>query len=182
MNIDKVFFRRTLCLSGYLLLAAFVTPVWAVTDANIVKINYSGSVRIPPCTVITKNVAINLNEIKQQTIMSSGSVTDWNKGYSIELSGCESGSLILMSISGTPASNTAYFKNQGDAKNISVELARDDDVNPTDYSDGKTYSIQLPVNADSTTIPLKARLLNSGEGDASGGTVKSVVTATFSYK
>ncbi|PKA28645.1 hypothetical protein CWR41_01340 [Cedecea lapagei] len=149
--------------------------------ADQVVINYSGYVVIPACEVITSKVDIIFHdEIGAQSLATSGTSTAWNGGYTIQLTGCEAGAKINMKMEGQAAANDKYYKNQADAKHIVVELASDDD-RETVYSNASSHDFQLPAGVDYLSIPLKARLLNSGDGEAEPGLVKSVITATFSY-
>lgn len=150
-------------------------------EVNNVTIKYEIRVVTPPCAVMTKEVNMVLDDTPMLTLENTNSMSEWTKGYSIKLSECEAGAKVVMTIAGTPATNPDYFKNTGgDAQNIMVELANDNESSMT-YSNGKKYDIQLPVGAIETTIPLKARLLNDGGGPASAGKVGTVVTATFFY-
>lgn len=173
--------KKILSLSAItLLMLASVQPSFGSAENNF-TIEYKISVVSPPCAVMTKEVNMVLDDTPMLTLANTNSVSEWTKGYSIKLSDCEAGAKVFMTIAGTPATNPAYFKNTGgDAQNIMVELAGDDDSSKT-YSNGIKYDIQLPDGAVETTIPLKARLLNDGGGPAGAGKVGTVVTATFFY-
>lgn len=165
-------FQAMLCLSA---------QAYAASEDNTVTINYSGLVVASPCEIVTEKVDIIFEDnIGADVLANTGDKTDWKAGYNINLSGCEPGTKITMKMEGQAATDNKYYKNQADAKNIVIELASDDDQS-TDYSNASERNFQLPVGVDNIAIPLKARLLNSGDGVAEPGLVKAVITATFSY-
>lgn len=150
------------------------------TDVNNVIINYSINVIPSTCEVHTSNVDIVFKDaIGANTLATLGDATDWNSGYSIELTGCEPGSRINMTMAGTPAANAQFYKSEGGAENIMIELSGDE-ANHS-YQNGYLKVFDLAPQESNLSIPLKARLLNNGQGPATPGTVKAVVTATFSY-
>jgi type 1 fimbria pilin len=151
------------------------------TDVNNFTINYSIGVRPATCEAHTSNVDIVFKDaIGANMLENLGDHTDWNSGYSIELTDCEPGTLVSMEMAGSPDTNTQFYKNDGTAENIMIELSGDDENHS--YYNGFVKDFYLPSQENSLSIPLKARLLNNGQGPATPGTVKAVVTATFSYK
>ncbi|MGA5653538.1 fimbrial protein [Rahnella contaminans] len=165
-------FQAILCLSA---------QAYAASDVNTVVINYSGLVVAATCEVKTTNVDIIFKDaIGANMLESLGDRTDWNSGYSIELTGCEPGSLVSMTMAGTPDADVQFYKNEGTAENIMIELSGDDENHR--YYNGFVKDFYLSPQESNLSIPLKARLLNNGRGAATPGTVKAVVTATFSYQ
>ncbi|MCQ4170643.1 fimbrial protein [Hafnia paralvei] len=160
-----------LCLSA---------QAYAASDDNTVVINYSGLVVAATCEVRTGNVDIVFKDaIGANMLETLGDMTEWNSGYSIELIGCEPGSKVNMLMAGTPDPDVQFYKNEGTAKNIMIELSGDEENHS--YQNGYVKVFQLQPQQSDLSIPLKARLLNNGQGAATPGTVRAVVTATFSY-
>ncbi|QLK61249.1 fimbrial protein [Enterobacteriaceae bacterium Kacie_13] len=150
------------------------------TEVNNVTINYSINVKPSTCEVHTSNVDIIFKDaIGANMLASLGTFTSWNSGYSIELTGCEPGAKIEMWMAGATDKDVQFYKNEGTAENIMVELSGDD--RNISYQNGSVQVFQLASQESNLSIPLKARLLNNGFGPATPGTVKAVVTATFSY-
>lgn len=150
------------------------------TEVNNFTINYSINVQPSTCEVHTTNVDIVFKDaIGANMLETLGDMTEWNSGYSIELTGCEPGSKINMWMAGTPDQDIQFYKNEGTADNIMIELSGDD--KNISYQNGSVQIFQLKSQESNFSTPLKARLLNNGHGAATPGTVRAVVTATFSY-
>lgn len=150
------------------------------TEVNNFTINYSIGVRPATCEVHTSNVDIVFEDaIGANMLETLGSMTEWNSGYSIELTNCEPGLRVNMWMAGTPDQDVQFYKNEGTAKNIMVELSGDEENHS--YQNGYLKVFQLQPQQTAISIPLKARLLNNGQGATTSGTVRAVVTATFSY-
>lgn len=150
------------------------------SDVNNFTINYSIGVRPATCEVHTSNVDIVFEDaIGANMLETLGNMTEWNSGHSIELTNCEPGLKINMWMAGTPDQDIQFYKNEGTANNIMIELSGDD--KNISYQNGSVQAFQLQPQQTAISIPLKARLLNNGNGAATPGTVRAVVTATFSY-
>jgi type 1 fimbria pilin len=150
------------------------------SNENNFTINYSIGVRPATCEFHTSDVDIIFKDsIGANMLESTGDATDWNSGYSIELTGCDPGTLISMTMAGTPDADVQFYKNDGTAENIMIELSGDNGNQR--YYNGFTKDFYVSPQETSLSIPLKARLLNNGHGTVTPGSVNAVVTATFNY-
>jgi minor fimbrial subunit len=96
---------------------------------------------------------------------------------SLDLSNCPVGtSRVTASFSGT-ADATGYYKNQGTAGNIQLELQDD---GGTTLNNGATKSVQVDDSTQSARFPLQVRALTVN-GGATQGTIQAVISVTYTY-
>ncbi len=155
----------------------------AISDTVIqdqVVINYSGTIRIPPCTVQNPSVSVNLGILAVESLANTDSSTPWTN-FSVGLIHCDAGlRTVQMTLNDTAANTTpGYFTNTGTATNLLVEIASADDSTTISNNVMKAYNLN---GAASFNIVLKTRLKNSGHGPATPGTVGSMVTMSLEYK
>lgn len=169
---------------SYLTLLFFVLmtsqPAIADTIQDSVVINYSGTIRIPPCTVQNPTISVNLGVLAVDKLATSEDASPW-QSFSVELIHCDAGlRKVQMTLNDTAANTTpGYFTNTGTANNLVVEIASDDDGTTIANNVMKSYNLN---GAASFNIDLKTRLKNSGQGVATPGTVSSTVTMSLEYK
>ncbi|RXJ16396.1 fimbrial protein [Lelliottia nimipressuralis] len=169
-----------LYLTGVLQAIFCFTAHVHASEVNTVTINYSGLVVAATCEVKTNNVDIIFKDaIGANTLATLGDATDWNSGYSIELVDCEPGSRVSMTMAGTPDKDIQFYKNEGTAENVMIELSGDEENHS--YQNGYLKVFDLDPQQSDLSIPLKARLLNNGHGPATPGQVKAIITASFIY-
>ena len=83
---------------------------------------------------------------------------------------------VTASFSGA-ADSTGYYKNQGTAQNIQLEL-QDDSGNT--LNTGATKTVQVDDSSQSAHFPLQVRALTVN-GGATQGTIQAVISITYTY-
>ncbi|MBE0128463.1 fimbrial protein [Citrobacter amalonaticus] len=157
------------------LLAVFLAAS-AVVQAADVTITVNGKVVAKPCTVSTTNATVELGDLYTFSLVTAGSSSAWHT-VALELSNCPVGtSRVTASFSGT-ADSTGYYKNQGTAGNIQLEL-QDDSGNR--LNTGATKSVVVDDASQSARFPLQVRAL-SVNGGATQGTIQAVINVTYTY-
>ncbi|EEQ1556861.1 type 1 fimbrial protein [Escherichia coli] len=145
---------------GYLL-AAILALASATIQAADVTITVNGK-------VVAKLYSFSL--------MSAGAASAWHD-VALELTNCPVGtSRVTASFSGA-ADSTGYYKNQGTAQNIQLEL-QDDSGNT--LNTGATKTVQVDDSSQSAHFPLQVRALTVN-GGATQGTIQAVISITYTY-
>lgn len=158
------------------LLALMLSVASPALQAADVTITVNGKVVALPCVVSTKNTAVELGDLYTLSLVSAGSSSAWQDA-TLNLSNCPVGaSRVTASFSGT-ADATGYYKNQGTAGNIQLELQ--DDAG-TILNTGTRKSVQVDGTNKSATFPLKVRALTV-KGGATQGTIQAVISVTYTY-
>ena len=144
---------------GYLL-AAILALASATIQAADVTITVNGKVVAKPCTVSTTNATVDLGDLYSFSLMSAGAASAWHD-VALELTNCPVG----------------YYKNQGTAQNIQLEL-QDDSGNT--LNTGATKTVQVDDSSQSAHFPLQVRVLTVN-GGATQGTIQAVISITYTY-
>ena len=161
--------------AGWLLAMVLVasTPTLQAAD---VTITVNGKVVAKPCTVSTVNATVDLGDLYTFSLVSAGSSSPWHS-VALNLSNCPVGtSRVTASFSGT-ADATGYYKNQGTAGNIQLELQDD---GGTTLNNGATKAVQVDDSTQSARFPLQVRALTVN-GGATQGTIQAVISVTYTY-
>lgn len=159
---------------GWLLAVTLAAP--STLQAADVTITVNGKVVAKPCTVSTTNATVELGDLYTFSLVSAGSTSAWHT-VALDLSNCPVGtSRVTASFSGT-ADSTGYYKNQGSAGNIQLEL-QDDSGNR--LNTGATKSVQVDDATQATRFPLQVRAI-SVNGGATQGTIQAVINVTYTY-
>ncbi|CAI9387779.1 TPA: type 1 fimbrial protein [Citrobacter amalonaticus] len=159
---------------GWLLAVILAAP--STLQAADVTITVNGKVVAKPCTVSTTNATVELGDLYTFSLVSAGSTSAWHT-VALDLSNCPVGtSRVTASFSGT-ADSTGYYKNQGSAGNIQLEL-QDDSGNR--LNTGATKSVQVDDATQATRFPLQVRAI-SVNGGATQGTIQAVINVTYTY-
>ncbi|EPJ5577423.1 type 1 fimbrial minor subunit FimG [Citrobacter farmeri] len=159
---------------GWLLAATLAAP--SALQAADVTITVNGKVVAKPCTVSTTNATVELGDLYTFSLISAGSTSAWHT-VALDLSNCPVGtSRVTASFSGT-ADSTGYYKNQGSAGNIQLEL-QDDSGNR--LNTGATKSVQVDDATQNARFPLQVRAI-SVNGGATQGTIQAVINVTYTY-
>lgn len=159
---------------GWLLAITLAAP--STLQAADVTITVNGKVVAKPCTVSTTNATVELGDLYTFSLVSAGSTSAWHT-VALDLSNCPVGtSRVTASFSGT-ADSTGYYKNQGSAGNIQLEL-QDDSGNR--LNTGATKSVQVDDATQATRFPLQVRAI-SVNGGATQGTIQAVINVTYTY-
>lgn len=158
------------------LLAAMLAACSPGLEAADVTITVNGKVVARPCTVSTTNATVELGDMYTFSLASAGSASAWHS-VGLELSNCPVGtSRVIASFSGT-ADSTGYYKNQGTAGNIQLELQDD---GGTTLNSGATKSVQVDASTQSAHFPLQVRALTVN-GGATQGTIQTVINVTYTW-
>lgn len=161
--------------TGWLLAITLATSSPALQAADV-TITVNGKVVAKPCTVSTTNATVDLGDLYTFSLVSAGSSSAWHS-VALNLSNCPVGtSRVTASFSGT-ADATGYYKNQGTAGNIQLELQDD---GGTTLNTGATKSVQVDESTQSASFPLQVRALTVN-GGATQGTIQAVINVTYTY-
>lgn len=161
---------------GWLLAVILAIPSLTLQAADV-TITVNGKVVAKPCTVSTTNATVELGDLNTFSLVSPGSSSQWH-AVVLDLSNCPVGtSRVTASFSGTADSTTGYYKNQGTAGNIQLELQ--DDSGHT-LNTGTTTSVQVDDSSQSARFSLQVRAL-SVNGSATQGTIQAVINVTYTY-
>ena len=158
------------------LLASALILACSPLQAADITITVNGKVVAKPCTVSTTNATVDLGDLYTFSLVSAGAASAWD-GVSLDLSNCPVGtSRVTASFSGT-ADATGYYKNQGTAGNIQLELQDD---GGTTLNNGATKAVQVDDSTQSARFPLQVRALTVN-GGATQGTIQAVISVTYTY-
>jgi len=152
---------------------AFATPV---------TLNITGNVVASPCVVNSGggNINVDLGDIQATTLAEVAS-SSTERAFNITLTGCPAGtSSVVATFTGTSdtTAGTNYYTNTGTAENVAVALIQAS----TGNLKGNGSTITQTVQADRTaTMAMRAKAYSSA-GGATPGTIRSVVTASFTYQ
>ena len=160
------------CIPREWLLAGALALACSPLQAADITITVNGKVVAKPCTVSTTNATVELGDLYTFSLVSAGAASAWH-GVSLDLSNCPIGTSRL---SGT-ADATGYYKNQGTAGNIQLELQDD---GGTTLNNGATKAVQVDDSTQSARFPLQVRALTVN-GGATQGTIQAVISVTYTY-
>ena len=151
------------------LLATFCTLFTATLQAADVTITVNGRVGAKPCTIQTKEANVNLQQ--------PGSASGWHN-ITLSLTDCPVETSAVTAIVTGSTDNTGYYKNEGTAENIQIEL-RDDQDATLKNGDSKTVIVdEITRNAQ---FPLKARAITVN-GNASQGTIEALINVIYTWQ
>lgn len=137
------------------LLATFCTLFTATLQAADVTITVNGRVVAKPCTIQTKEANVNLGDLYTRNLQQPGSASGWHN-ITLSLTDCPIETSAVTAIVTGSTDNTGYYKNEGTAENIQIEL-RDDQDATLKNGDSKTVIVdEITRNAQ---FPLKARAI-----------------------
>ena len=149
----------------------------ATTYAADVTVTVNGSVVAKPCTVATKNANVDLGDLYTFNLISAGSASEWHS-IALDLTNCPIGtSAVTATFKGT-ADTTGYYKNQGTAGNIQLQLQNSGGTN---LNNGAQQKLQVNDSTLAISFPLRVRAL-SVKGGATQGTIQAVIDVTYTYQ
>ncbi|CAO97910.1 type 1 fimbrial minor subunit FimG [Erwinia tasmaniensis] len=141
-----------------------------------VTITVNGRVVAKPCTVSTPSAAVNLGDLFTFNYVQAGSGSAWYP-VTLNLTNCPTGtSRVTATFTGTTDS-TGYYKNQGGATNLQLELQ---DTDGNNLNNGKKKAVQVDDSSQSASLPLQVRAL-SVNGNAKQGSIQAVINVTYTY-
>ncbi len=159
-----------------LILGLFFAQITS-TQAADVTVTVNGSVVAKPCTVATKTANVDLGDLYTFNLITPGSSSDWH-AISLDLVNCPIGTSIVTATFKGIADTTGYYKNQGTAGNIQLQLQ---DTAGNNLNNGAQKKLQVSDSTLSTSFPLQVRAL-SVKGGTTQGTIQSVIDVTYTYQ
>ncbi|EFL7935992.1 type 1 fimbrial protein [Escherichia coli] len=159
------------------LLATFCALFTATLQAADVTITVNGRVVAKPCTIQTKEANVNLGDLYTRNLQQPGSASGWHN-ITLSLTDCPVETSAVTAIVTGSTDNTGYYKNEGTAENIQIEL-RDDQDAALKNGDSKTVIVdEITRNAQ---FPLKARAITVN-GNASLGTIEALINVIYTWQ
>lgn len=159
------------------LLATFCALFTATLQAADVTITVNGRVVAKPCTIQTKEANVNLGDLYTRNLQQPGSASGWHN-ITLSLTDCPVETSVVTAIVTGSTDNTGYYKNEGTAENIQIEL-RDDQDATLKNGDSKTVIVdEITRNAQ---FPLKARAITVN-GNASQGTIEALINVIYTWQ
>ncbi|QGN39586.1 fimbrial protein [Klebsiella oxytoca] len=141
-----------------------------------VTITVNGKVVAKPCTIATPRATVDLGDLYTFNMLSPGSASGWHD-VTLDLSNCPIGtSRVTATFSGT-ADSTGYYKNQGTAGNLQLELQ---DTSGTRFNNGSSKTVAVNDATQSTSFPLRVRALTVNGGPTQG-TIQAVINVTYTW-
>ncbi len=169
-----------ICLEQFgvrFLLATFCALFTATLQAADVTITVNGRVVAKPCTIQTKEANVNLGDLYTRNLQQPGSASGWHN-ITLSLTDCPVETSAVTAIVTGSTDNTGYYKNEGTAENIQIEL-RDDQDATLKNGDSKTVIVdEITRNAQ---FPLKARAITVN-GNASQGTIEALINVIYTWQ
>lgn len=149
----------------------------ATLQAADVTITVNGRVVAKPCTIQTKEANVNLGDLYTRNLQQPGSASGWHN-ITLSLTDCPVETSAVTAIVTGSTDNTGYYKNEGTAENIQIEL-RDDQDAALKNGDSKTVIVdEITRNAQ---FPLKARAITVN-GNASQGTIEALINVIYTWQ
>lgn len=161
--------------AGALLVGLLSMSVSTSQGADI-NITVNGRVVARPCNIATTNASIDLGDLFTFSLKSAGSTSAWHD-TALSLTNCPIGTSRVVATFSGMVDNTGYYKNQGTAGNIQLELQDDSGRR---LNNGAAKLVQVDDSSQSASFPLKVRVL-SVKGGATQGTIQAVINVTYIY-
>lgn len=157
------------------LIAGWLLMVSAANAADV-DITIIGRVVAKPCTVSTTTTTVTLGDLYTFDFVSAGAASAWHD-VTLSLTACPVGtSKVTATFTGT-ADSTGYYKNQGTAKNIQLQLQ---DSSGNTLNTGAKRNVPVSDATYSADFPLRVRAL-SVNGQATQGSINAVINVTYTY-
>jgi len=148
-----------------------------IANADDVTITINGKVVAQPCTVSTPNAVVDLGDLYTFDLVTARTTSAWTP-TTLSLTSCPEGtSQVTATFSGTADSSGQYYANQGTAGNIALQLQ---DTNGTNLSNGTAEIVPVNTTSLSANFTLQVRAITPN-GNASQGTILSVINVTYTY-
>ncbi|MCJ7927399.1 MAG: type 1 fimbrial protein [Pantoea vagans] len=163
-------------IKRFLLTGMVLFTTTLFVHATDVTITVNGRVVAKPCTVSTPSATVDLGDLFSFNFAQAGSGSAWYP-VTLKLTHCPTGtSRVRATFTGTTDS-TGYYKNQGGATNLQLELQ---DTSGNNLNNGKTKAVQVDNSTQSASLPLQVRAL-SVNGNAKQGSIQAVINVTYTY-
>ena len=169
------------------LLATFCALFTATLQAADVTITVNGRVVAKPCTIQTKEANVNLGDLYTRNLQQPGSASGWHN-ITLSLTDCPVETSAVTAIVTGSTDNTGYYKNEGTAENIQIELRDDQDATLKNGDtikliviDDKSETVIVDEITRNAQFPLKARAITVN-GNASQGTIEALINVIYTWQ
>lgn len=130
-----------------------------------------------PCTIQTKEANVNLGDLYTRNLQQPGSASGWHN-ITLSLTDCPIETSAVTAIVTGSTDNTGYYKNEGTAENIQIELRDDQDAT---LKNGDSKTVIVDVITRNAQFPLKARAITVN-GNASQGTIEALINVIYTWQ
>lgn len=155
-------------------------PECVINDLNLYSKNsktVNGRVVAKPCTIQTKEANVNLGDLYTRNLQQPGSASGWHN-ITLSLTDCPIETSAVTAIVTGSTDNTGYYKNEGTAENIQIELRDDQDAT---LKNGDSKTVIVDVITRNAQFPLKARAITVN-GNASQGTIEALINVIYTWQ
>lgn len=157
----------------------FVVNFHFPTKASDITVTVYGSVTARPCLPASDSYTLDFGNISVEEILPSSGGLDWTY-FHLKLNQCPVGtSAVSASFSGqTDISNSYFFKNNGSASGVALELRN---INGELIKNGSISKIIVDSKTREAQFSLKVRPISVSE-NVSVGTIYTNLTVTYKYE
>ncbi|MDQ7099070.1 MULTISPECIES: type 1 fimbrial protein [unclassified Serratia (in: enterobacteria)] len=141
-----------------------------------VTITVNGRVIAKPCTVSTPSATVDLGNLFTSDYMQPGAKSVWHT-VTLNLTNCPTSTSRVTATFTGATDATGYYKNQGSAANLQLELQ---DSSGNNLNNGKTIVLLIDSLTQSASLPLQVRAL-SVNGNAKQGSIRTVINVAYTY-
>lgn len=161
------------CFLTYFLLL-ISSSTFAAVDSNI---RIRGKVTAVPCTVLTENVSVELGDLYTFDLVLPGAYSVW-KETQLKIVNCPNNATKVTATFKGTSDGANYYKNLGTSNNLQLELQSDDGVS---LHNGATKVVGVNNSTKDAIFPLRVRAITVN-GNASQGTISSIIEVTYKYE
>ncbi|HEP8841344.1 TPA: type 1 fimbrial protein [Pseudomonas aeruginosa] len=160
----------------YWLVVAFLLSLPSALYAADVTVTVNGRVVAKPCTISTSTVTVDLGELYTFSMISAGAASAWHD-VTLNLNNCPVGTSKVTATFSGAADTTGYYKNQGSAKNIQLQLQDDIGV-ALNTGSTKTVVVDEVSQAASFNLKLRAMTVN---GSVTEGSIQAIINVAYTW-
>ncbi|MEQ0108079.1 MULTISPECIES: fimbrial protein [Klebsiella] len=141
-----------------------------------VTLTINGKVVAKPCSVVTKDISINLGNLYTFSFISPGASSEW-KDFVLSLNNCPVGTTSVKATFNGDSDATGLYRNKGTANNIQLQLR---EKNGASLNSGSIKALRVNASTSDVSFPLQVRAI-SINGGATQGTINSIIYVTYTY-
>ncbi|MGU4534635.1 fimbrial protein [Escherichia coli] len=120
---------------------------------------------------------VNLGDLYTRNLQQPGSASGWHN-ITLSLTDCPVETSAVTAIVTGSTDNTGYYKNEGTAENIQIELRDDQDAT---LKNGDSKMVIVDEITRNAQFPLKARAITVN-GNASQGTIEALINVIYTWQ
>lgn len=139
-------------------------------------ITVNGSVIARPCETITKTANVDMGDLYTFDFMIPGSTSKWYP-VDLELRNCPIGTTSIEATFTGLDDSTGYYRNQGSAKNLHLELQ---DTAGNKLRNGSKKVVEVGEYSFAAIFPLRVRAI-SVNGRPTQGSVQAIINVTYVF-